>query len=60
MDVPGNIPAVLVMPLSDNFGNFFVTHGSYFGTNLFVFLIGKWFLRGEKYIFSALGLCIFS
>lgn len=42
MDVPGNmLPAVLVMPFSDSFDNFFVTHEGYFGTNLFVFLIEK-------------------
>lgn len=42
MDVLGNmLPAALVMPLSDSFDNFFVTHGVYFGTNLFVFLIEK-------------------
>lgn len=42
MDVPGNmLPAVLVMPFSDSFDNFFVTHEGYFGTNLFVFLTEK-------------------
>lgn len=60
MGVLGNtLPAVLVMPLSDSFDNFFLTRGGYFGTDLFVFLIEKWFLRGEKYVFNALGLCIF-
>ena len=58
MDVPGNmLPAVLVMPLSDSFDRFFVTHAGYFGTNLFVFVIEKWFLRREKYVFNTLGLC---
>lgn len=60
MDVLGNmLPAVLVMPLSDSLDNFFVTHGGYFGTDLFVILIEKWFLRTEKYVFNALGLWVF-
>lgn len=60
MDVLGNmLPVVLIMPSSDSFDNFLVTCGGYFCSQLFVFLIEKWLLGGEKYIFNPPGLCIF-
>jgi len=60
MDVPGNmLPSVLVMPSSESFDDYFVAHGDCLGTNLFVFLIEKSFLRREKYTFHALGLSNF-
>lgn len=46
-----------VLPRFDSSDKFLVTHGSYFGTNLFIFLIDNWFLGGEKYILNALELC---
>lgn len=40
------------MPLFDSSDNF-LTHGSYFGTAVFVYLIEKWFLRVENDVFNA-------